>query len=331
MNTSPENRIEARTKKRMNKPLKVTLIVIGALIAIPVLALATTSIGNAVATSAEVAAVQPYGEKVPVDGKEMNVVVSGTGDTTIVLLPGLGTAAPGLDFQPLITQLDSTYRVVAVEPFGTGLSDQTDKPRTAENITAEVHEALQHLGIHRYVLMGHSISGIYALTYSAAYADELIAFVGIDSSVPGQPGADEPMPTEAIGTLGALGITRLLGASLPDQYDGLPYSATEKSDMNALAAKNGAAPTLLDEMDHAPANFAAASGKTFPKDLPLLLFVNTKDDDVAGWVELHQQQAASVDNGKVVLIEGEHYLHHRFSAEIAQDTEAFLSALPSAQ
>jgi len=34
---------------------------------------------------------------------------------------------------------------------------------TAANIAGEVHEALQHLGVDRHVLMGHSISGFYAL------------------------------------------------------------------------------------------------------------------------------------------------------------------------
>ncbi|MGG7509690.1 alpha/beta fold hydrolase [Plantibacter sp. YIM 135249] len=311
----------------MRKPLKITLITLGTIVAIPVLLLATTSLGNVIATNVEVSSMQSYGEKVPVDGKEMNVVVSGEGDTTIVLLPGLGTAAPGLDFQPLIKQLDPDYRVVAVEPFGTGLSDQTDTPRTAENITREVHEALHHLGIDRYVLMGHSIAGIYALTYSAAYADELIAFVGIDSSVPGQPGSDEAIPTETMVALNDLGITRLLRTLVPDPYDGLPYDQLDKDRMNQLTAKNSAAPTLVNEMDNTPANFASVSGATFPKDLPVLLFVNTKDDDVAGWLELHDEQAASVDTSQVIQIEGEHYLHHRFSKELAQDTTAFLATL----
>ncbi|WP_323825588.1 alpha/beta hydrolase, partial [Pseudomonas aeruginosa] len=78
--------------------------------------------------------------------------------------------------------------VISVEPLGTGLSDQADTPRTADNIAREVHSALQRLGVERYVLMGHSIAGIYALHYSTLYPEELVAFVGIDSSVPGQPG-----------------------------------------------------------------------------------------------------------------------------------------------
>lgn len=313
----------------MRKPWRIALTTLGVIVAVPVLTLATTSIVNVVATNVESADITPYGEKVPVGGKSMNVLVSGTGDETIVLLPGLGTAAPALDFQPLIDELDDTFRVVAVEPFGTGLSDQTDAPRTAENITAEVHEALQQLGVDRYTLMGHSISGIYALTYTAAYADEVTAFVGIDSSVPDQPGSEEAIPTSVITTLGNLGITRILSGIAEDPYAGLPYDEATKTQMSLLTNRNAAAPTLVDEMDRTPANFAAVSGATFPASLPLLLLVATEDADVDGWLSLHEAQAASVDHGELIELPGSHYLHHTLSPEIAQDVRMFLAGIPA--
>lgn len=309
----------------MRKSLKVTLWTVGALVALPVLTLATTSIVDVVATKTELAAITSYGELVPVDGKEMNVVVSGSGADTIVLLPGLGTAAPGLDFQPLIAELDDTHRVVAVEPFGTGLSDQTDSPRTAENVAGEVHEALRQLGIDRYALMGHSISGIYALEYSRLYASEVTAFIGIDSSVPDQPGADDPTPTDGLVALRDLGLLRVATAVAGDTYEGLPYDEATKEQMRLLTTKNSTAPTLLDEMDHTASNFASVSGQTFPADLPVLLFVVRDDAEVDGWLELHERQAASVDRGQVVALEGDHYLHHTQSTRIADDTDEFLA------
>ncbi|MEU7616477.1 alpha/beta hydrolase [Micromonospora rifamycinica] len=311
----------------MRKPVRVALTTLGVLVAVPVLLLATTTVVNVVATKSEASSITRYGQLVPVDGKQMNVVVAGSGAETVVLLPGLGTAAPALDFQPLITELQGTYRVVAVEPFGTGLSDPADTERTAANITREVHEALQHLGVDRYVLMGHSIAGIYAVTYAASYADELIAFVGVDSSVPDQPGWDDPIPTGVIVGLSRLGLTRVLAAIADDPYAGLPYDERTREQLRLLSARNAAAPTMVNEMKHASANFAAVSGKTFPRELPVLLFVRSDDADVPGWVALHERQAASVEDGRVVLLAGDHYLHHTRSAEIAQQTRAFLAAL----
>lgn len=311
----------------MRKPWKVVLTTLGVIVAVPVLAIASTAIVNVIATRVEASVFTAYGERVPVDGKSMNVVVAGEGDETIVLLPGLGTAAPGLDFEPLIAELQDTHRVVAVEPFGTGLSDQTDVARTAENISREVHEALQQLGIDRYALMGHSISGIYALTYTAAYPDEVTAFIGIDSSVPDQPGWNDPIPTSTIATLSNLGLTRVLSAIAADPYEGLPYDEATADRMKVLSARNAAAPTMLDEMDHAPANFEAVSGTTFAADLPVLLFVAAEDAEVPGWLELHEAQAASVDHGRVVALEGGHYLHHTQSAALADETRTFLDGL----
>lgn len=316
----------------MRKPVKIALLTIGALVMLPVVFLATTSIVNAVATRSDLAAITPYGETVMVDGKRMNVVDTGgteTGAETIVLLPGLGTTAPALDFEPLIAELEQAHRVIAVEPFGTGLSDQVDTPRTAENIAREVHAALRQLGVERYVLMGHSIAGIYALTYSELYPDELTAFVGIDSSVPDQPGWDQPIPTDGLVALRDLGILRVVAAVSGDRYADAPYDDRTKEQMRLLATKNTTEPTLLDEMNRSVSNFASASGARFAPSLPLLLFVATGNADVAGWLPLHEEQAASVDRGRVVSLDGDHYLHHTRSAEIATETDAFLRALPA--
>ena len=311
----------------MRKPLKITLLTIGALLAIPVVTLATTSIVNVVATKSDLAAITSYGTLVPVEGKQMNVVDTGGTGETIVLLPGLGTAAPGLDFGPLIDQLDGSYRVIAVEPFGTGLSDQTDSPRTSQNIAHEVHEALQQLGVDRYVLMGHSIAGIYALSYAAEYADELVAFVGIDSSVPNQPGWDEPIPTDGLVALRDLGVIRAL-SWISGETDPGPFDDRTAEQMRLLTTRNSTSPTMLDEMDRSRSNFGAARDLAFPTTLPVLLFVVKNDAELDGWRELHDKQAASVDHGQVVALDGEHYLHHTQSPAIADDTAAFLESLP---
>lgn len=313
----------------MKKIIKVPLITIGAIVGVVALTLATTTIVNAVATNNEAQNLPRYGQLVPVDGKQMNVLISGEGEETIVLLPGFGTAAPALDFQPLITELESSYRVVAVEPFGYGLSDQTEKARTTENIVSEVHEALQALDIDRYTLMGHSIAGIYGIAYANTYRDEVTAFVGIDSSVPEQPGMDEELPLNTINALQTLGLLRVLN-SLNDPYDGLPFDEETKGQMLVLSSQNSLSPTYLSEAEHIGSNFGAALGTTFPHDLPVLLFAQADSPDIATWAELHEKQAASVDNGEVIFLDGGHYLHHTLSKEIARDTARFLSELPDA-
>ncbi|MET4563520.1 pimeloyl-ACP methyl ester carboxylesterase [Lysinibacillus parviboronicapiens] len=64
----------------------------------------------------------------------MNVLIQGQGEETVVLLPGLGTGTPALDFKPLVEELSPFYRVVVMEPFGYGLSDITEKERSTAHI-----------------------------------------------------------------------------------------------------------------------------------------------------------------------------------------------------
>jgi pimeloyl-ACP methyl ester carboxylesterase len=204
-------------KMRMGKPLIFILKAIGVIAIAIVLFLVIVFIVNIVCNKSEQEKIETYGQSVTVDGKNMNVLIQGEGEETVVLLPGYGTAAPALDFEMLVKELSPYYKVIVIEPFGYGLSDVTEKERILENMVNEIHEALQSLNIDRYILMGHSISGIYGLDYVNKYENEVSAFVGIDSSVPTQGGTDDPFPSGTYKLLKKSGFLRLLMKLSPDQ------------------------------------------------------------------------------------------------------------------
>lgn len=338
----------------MKKPVKRLLLSVTAVGAVLAVGLATTTVVNVVATGREKDRIESYGQTVTVDGRQMNVQVTGDGPLDVVLLPGFGTASPVLDFGPLVTDLAEDHRVVVVEPFGYGLSDGTDVPRTTENIVSEVHEALQALDVDRYVLMGHSIAGLYSIEYATRYPDEVTAFVGIDSSVPGQPGMDTRFPTGLMGAAKSLGLVRVLSAVAgdglggaqgtegsdgtrasadsrgSDATDGPVYSDHVREQMRMLSNKNSLSSTYRDEMAHIPTNFERAVGSTFPADLPLLLFVVAHNEKNPDWLPLHEQQAAEADDGTVVPLDGEHYLHHTHAPEIADTFRTWEATHPAA-
>lgn len=91
--------------------------------------------------------VNPLGTLVEIDGKKMHVYSQGEGNKTIVLMPGLGTTAPSIDFKPLIEELKNNFKVVVVEPFGYGFSDDTSKERSVENIISEIRMTLKEANI----------------------------------------------------------------------------------------------------------------------------------------------------------------------------------------
>ncbi|GAB6991773.1 alpha/beta hydrolase [Paenibacillus pini] len=321
--TQPEDK-KMRNGSKIKKVRNIVLKIIGAIVIFIVLILGIVYITNVISTNSEANKIDSYGQHVSVDGKNINVLIQGEGKETIVLLPGYGTAAPALDFKLLIDELSPFYRVVAVEPFGYGLSDGTEKERTTENIVSEVHEALQQLNINQYMLMGHSIAGIYGVDYVNTYPNEVTAFVGIDSSVATQPGMDVKLPTTMFGFLKKSGLQRLVVKFGGDPYAGLPFDEHTVEQMKMLSNKNSNSSTMLNEMDHISSNFKGAQGLTFPKDLPLLLLIQANNEDVKGWIPLHEGQIKDSAHGKVITVDGSHYLHHTKFKEIARDVRAFM-------
>nr|WP_285855949.1 alpha/beta hydrolase [Paenibacillus illinoisensis] len=313
------------TKSRKKRSL--WLKIIGGIAGGLVLCMGIVFVVNAISNGVEKKKIEPYGQYVHVDGKKMNAYIQGEGEQTIVLLPGQGTPSPVLDFKLLIDELSPDYRVVAIEPFGYGLSDETEKERTTENIISEYHEAVQQLGIDRYILMGHSITGLYGVSYVNTYPDEVLAFVGIDSSVPNQPGMDVQLPLGLMRFLQDSGWMRFIKAVSADPYASLDFDEHTKEQMELISNQVATNPTLLDELRHLGSNFKNGEQLTYPSDLPVLLFVQSNNEHNPQWVPLHAEQAKQSAQGKMIPMEGSHYLHHTKYQEIAEEFREYMKQI----
>ena len=111
---------------------------------------------------------------------------------TLVFLPGYSYLdhkdmnkkyIPHKDFEKLIDNLKE-YRTVVIEYFGYNESDDTDRKRSAEEICHEINYTMHLLGIKKYILMPHSISGLYAMHYINKYPKEVDGLIGIDITLP---------------------------------------------------------------------------------------------------------------------------------------------------
>ncbi len=99
----------------------------------------------------------------------------------------MGTASPIIDFKPLADKLSGKCKAVTLEYAGYGLSDDSSKERTGSNVVEEIRGTLRGLKIKPpYILMPHSISGIYCLQYMKDFPGETEGMIGIDCSVPNQ-------------------------------------------------------------------------------------------------------------------------------------------------
>ncbi|MBR0640299.1 alpha/beta fold hydrolase [Bacillus safensis] len=308
----------------MKKVLRIMLISICTLITVMVVFLATVYFVNLISNEREKGKIEDYGQKVLMDGKQMNVLIQGDGKETIVLLPGYGTASPVLDFMPLVNELSPYYRVVVIEPFGYGLSDDTDKVRTSQNIVDEIHECLQKLNIKKYTLMGHSIFGIYGLEYVNQYEKEVKAFVGIDNSVPKQ--ETDELPVSSLQLLHQSGFYRLIVKMNPDQLVMPNVDDQTKDQIKMLTFRNFLDKSQASEAENFRNNFNNAQRLHFPKNLPVVFYLaNETEEETPSWKPMHEDLLKNVEHGKVVTFKGGHYLHHTKSKEIAADFREFLS------
>ncbi|HBT70871.1 MAG TPA: alpha/beta hydrolase, partial [Lysinibacillus sp.] len=290
-----------------------------------ILFLAIVFLVNIVCSKIEQGKIETYGQSVAVDGKTMNVFIQGEGEETVVLLPGYGTAAPALDFKFLVDELSPFYKVVVIEPFGYGLSDLTEKERSTENIVSEIHEALKRLHIERYILMGHSISGLYGLDYVNKYPEEVSAFVGLDSSVPTI--SEKKIDSSIIRTIKLLkksGLARLQVKLGDDPYAVLPYDDKTKEQLRILKHKNMYNPSQLNEAEMMYENFKAAENRSFPKNLPVIFFIQENHPVTDRWIPEHKKQIEDSINGKVMTFEGDHYLYRTKAKEIVEGFREFM-------
>ena len=168
----------------MKKALKIVGKI---LLGIPIFLIALlviTGIWNAIAMAGEKDIVKDNpGQFVEVDGHNMSVYTEGSGDHTIVFLSGWGTESPLYDFKPLWSKLTDDYRIVVIEKFGYGFSDEIDGERDFDTILRQDREALEKLGIEGpFVLCPHSLSGLEATLWAQKYPDEVEGIVGLDMS-----------------------------------------------------------------------------------------------------------------------------------------------------
>ena len=320
----------ARAPRRRRTPRFVRIlgaIALGTTAAV----LASTAI-NVVLEHSERSSIAPYGHRIHIDGGSLNVYRHGHTGAPIVLLGGLGTASPALDFAPLIRALGDA-NVIVVEGLGYGYSDMTAKPRTVENITTELHQALTNLHLGRpYTLVGHSIAGFYTLYYANKYRAEVAAVVGIDNTVPQGKADGSAASTGGINwmrLLSTTGVVRNVTAVVPSLAEpgGHSFTPSERERIHLMTNWNFGNSAVADETARIGSNAEKLLGMTYPSTMPILTFISS--DSVATlphWRALHEDQLKNVTHHQLVELTGGHYLHWTQSNTMAATITMFLAS-----
>ncbi|MZP30811.1 alpha/beta fold hydrolase [Heliobacterium undosum] len=106
-----------------------------------------------------------------INGVELRYHVSGDGPLCIVH-PG----GPGFDWTyAKMPEVEKHYRLVYLEPVGTGASGRLEKPEdyTFERYVEDLEGLRRHLGLEKMFLLGHSHGGMVAQRYALRHGDRL--------------------------------------------------------------------------------------------------------------------------------------------------------------
>jgi pimeloyl-ACP methyl ester carboxylesterase len=118
---------------------------------------------------------------VDVNGLHMYYEVTGEG-TPLVLLHG-GMMSIDLSWASLIPTLAQHYQVIGVEMQGHGRTNDIDREISPAAQASDVVGLLDHLGVDRAHVMGHSMGGAVTLELAISHPDRVRSIVPISVSV----------------------------------------------------------------------------------------------------------------------------------------------------
>jgi pimeloyl-ACP methyl ester carboxylesterase len=209
-------------------------------------------------------------------------------------------------------QLRSSYRVVAVDCRGHGLSAKSDDPEfyTADKMADDVARLLDHLGIGRVLVAGYSMGACVGLNMAVRYAGRVRAMVigGVSSRAYKEPPRQE--------------LERMVEILRADDTS----SFTDKAAlfMRSFCLKNGNDPKALAAFSlHRRPDVERSQLASIRA--PVLIMAGTKDAVVQGVDEL----AASIPGARVITLEGRTHLDALADPNFSRAAAEFFALAPA--
>lgn len=266
----------------------------------------------------------PVGEMVDVGGYRLHLYCSGesTADEPTVIVEA-GAGSVGLMWTLVQDEVSKSARICTYDRAGLGWSEPSPHPRSASMIVQELHTLLVNAQIEGpYILVGHSLGGIFVREYQYQYPDEVAGIILVDSG-------DGDLETYMAGTFYMQTMRQFIGISdtfsktglikvftgvsalFPSDlgYDELPPHVTET--IQAMSVKTTEAGTL--EVAALPAIWEEnRAHKTSLGDLPLTVLVHgycnscSKDPvelakEEKAWLEMQEHLASLSANSALII------------------------------
>lgn len=126
----------------------------------------------------------PLKQQAHIHGHDLEYVAAGSGRPVIVFVNGAGGPVEGWHtVYPAVARLGTAF---AYNRLGVGGSDRPHTPQTGEAIVATLRALLAAVGLPPpYVLVGHSLGGLYTNLFARRFPHEVAGVVLLDAAAPG--------------------------------------------------------------------------------------------------------------------------------------------------
>ncbi len=110
---------------------------------------------------------------------------SGAQMPTVILESGLGDNMTS--WKEAISKMDNSRQIIAYNRAGYSGSSSLHSERNAKNIIVELRTLLQQVNASPpYILVGHSLGGLYMQLFAKTYPEEVLGVVLVDSTHAGK-------------------------------------------------------------------------------------------------------------------------------------------------
>src|SRR5215216_6528847 len=132
----------------------------------------------------------PLGRRIDVGNRRLWLHRSGEGEPAVIFVAGGG--AMGLDYLLSQQQAAELTSCLIYDRAGTGWSEDADLPRSAEEVTDELHDLLRAVRIKPpHILVGHSLGGAYVHRHAQRFPTDIAGLLLVE---PAHPDWDSYMP-----------------------------------------------------------------------------------------------------------------------------------------
>ncbi|WP_082661665.1 alpha/beta fold hydrolase [Terracidiphilus gabretensis] len=284
-----------------------------------------------------------------IDGYSMHLYCTGQATPTIVLSSGLGDDFTGwAKVQPVLSQ---QTRVCSYDRAGFGWSESRPDVQDANAVSSQLHQLMEAAAVQRpFVLVGHSLSGIYLRSYIAHYPGDVAGLVLVDGSTPLQ---DDRIPKELVKIqedqrrqmpwqklLMTFGWYRLQGicTSVPPGFEA--YSAWIKADscipsqMDAVENELDAVRASGEETIHAgpfgtlPVLILSHDPNVLPPNWPAAI---SKANSIV-WSQMQEEAKSLSGQSKRIIAKGsDHYIQNDRADLVNREIASFVVMIRSHQ